>query len=345
MCVMNLQNTFRDVNRDYAVNLIRTICALAGPISILDDAREELRSQGLLAAIRAHDTGLLFDWLAVALSFQGIADAVAQQYMNDHGHATWAAISRDLKVRPACPKLSSYWQFYDCRYEKGSRTCAEPDHLPACPLPTYDLRNGRLNQTAYSLFLFIRDVASGDLISWIDQRLVQADSEPGSPDRLSRLRNALLEPLRHVYGVSDKVLSMALSTLLLGAGRRRKRWLEVGASMVAVDSLVHNFLHRTGILQRLEAAHPIGAACYRPNGCAEIIGLIADSIDARAFNSGFPKVFPRFVQLAIWRYCARSGFNVCNGNKIDDSSSCINDYCRVFARCDRIALKTRDLTL
>ena len=37
-----------------------------------------------------------------------------------------------------------------------------------CPLPSHDLRNGRLNQTAYSLFLFIRDIADGDLIGWID---------------------------------------------------------------------------------------------------------------------------------------------------------------------------------
>src|SRR5262249_4619705 len=158
-----------------------------------------------------------------------------------------------------------------------------------------------------------------------------------------RLRNSLLEPLRHVYGASDKVWSMALSTLLLGADRRRNRWLEVGASMVAVDSLVHNFLQRTGILQRLGASPPIGAACYLPDGCAEIIGFIADCIDARQFNPEFPKAFPRFIQLAIWRYCAQNAFNICNGNKIDDSSSCMNGYCRVFGRCDRIALRARDL--
>jgi hypothetical protein len=49
---------------------------------------------------------------------------------------------------------------------------AEPDHFPACPLPTHDLRNGRLNQAAYSLFLFMRDVANGDL---------SAGSTGGSP--------------------------------------------------------------------------------------------------------------------------------------------------------------------
>jgi len=342
---MSLHVIFRGANREYAVNLIRTICALAGPLSILDDARGDLRHHGVVEAINGYDSGPLFDWLIGQLSFQGIADTVAQQYIDDHGQATWAAVSRDLGHPPSCHKLRSYWQFYDCRYEKGSRTCAEPDHQPDCPLPSHDLRNGRLNQTAFSLYLFIRDVAAGDLVGWIDQRLAEADSEAGEPHRLSRMRNALLEPLRHVYGASDKVWSMALATLLLGVGRRRKRWLEVGTSMVAIDSLVHNFLHRSGILQRLGASHPVGPACYQSAGCAEIIGLVANRIDARQFNPGFPKCFPRFVQLAIWRYCAQAGLNVCNGNKIDDSSSCINDYCRVFARCDRIALRTRDLAL
>jgi hypothetical protein len=138
---------------------------------------------------------------------------------------------------------------------------------------------------------------------------------------------------------------MALSMLLLGIDRHRKRWLEVGASMVAVDSLVHNFLHRTGILQRLNAGHPYGPACYRSDGCSDIIALIADCIDARQFNSDYPKAFPRFVQSAIWRYCAQSQFNVCNGNRIDDSFSCNNQYCRVFDFCDRVALKTRDVAL
>jgi hypothetical protein len=42
------------------------------------------------------------------------------------------------------------------------------------------LRNGRLNQTAYCLYLFIRDIADGDLIGWIDQRLQAANDPAGS---------------------------------------------------------------------------------------------------------------------------------------------------------------------
>jgi hypothetical protein len=66
------------------------------------------------------------------------------------------------------------------------------------------------------LYLFIRDVAGGDLVGWIDRRLNTTATQAG-PDRLARMRAALMEPLKEVHGVSDKVLMMALSNLFLGA--------------------------------------------------------------------------------------------------------------------------------
>jgi hypothetical protein len=86
--------------------------------------------------------------------------------------------------------------------------------------------------------------------------------------------------------------------------------------MIAIDTLVHNFLHRTGILHRFGAPHAYGSACYRPGGCAEVVETVAERIDARTFNPAFPAMLPRFVQHAIWRYCAQTGLDVCNGNRI-----------------------------
>ena len=97
--------------------------------------------------------------------------------------ATWADIDAKVAASPTCPKLQSYWHFHGCRYDKISRTCSEPDHIDGCPLPTHQLRNGRLNQMAYSLFLFIRDIADGDLVGWIDRQFQDAD-DPASPNRL-----------------------------------------------------------------------------------------------------------------------------------------------------------------
>jgi hypothetical protein len=321
-------------NLAYALKIVHATCCLAGSASYLDDIRADL---GISRAIRNHDTPVLFDWLVEALSFQGISDAVALGYMDQHGSVRWADIAEALSRSPSCPKLGGYWRFYDCRYHKGSQTCSEPGHVGACPLPRRPLRNGHLNQMAYSLFLFMRDVADDDFVGWIDRQLGAMD--PQSPDRLPALREAIISPLRNVYGVADKVLAMALSSLLLGAGKQRPLWFEVGATFVAIDTLVHNFLHRTGILSRFCADHPYGDRCYQPGGCAGIIGLLAANIDAREFNPAFPATFPRFVQSAIWRYCAENDLDVCNGNRTDDVSRCGNRHCQLFRRCDRIALR------
>jgi hypothetical protein len=323
---------------DHAVRLIHAICGLAGSSTLIEEIRADLAADKVRAAIRRGDSAAVFDWLIAALSYQGISDQVAYEYMERHGRATWADIDRKLGRGVSCPKLKSYWHFHGCRYDKVSRTCAEPEYIGACPLPSHDLRNGRLNQTAYSLFLFIRDIADGDLIGWIDRQLAAANSPPG-PGRLPRMAAALIEPLRQIYGVSDKVLTMALSCLLLGAPKKLVLWIEVGGGLIAIDTLVHNFLHRTGILARFNAKHAYGAACYRPSGCADIIAAVADRIDARQFNPAFPRTFPRFVQHAIWRHCSQSGLDVCNGNRINDTRRCGNEDCRVRAMCGRVALR------
>ena len=247
---------------DHAVRLIYRVCCLAGSADLIEQIRNENGGAAVRSAIRRHDTATLYDWLMSALSYQGISDRVAYEYMERHGQATWSDLESKLARPVSCPKLKSYWHFHDCRYDKTSRTCAEPCHIDRCPLPGHKLRNGRLNQTAYSLCLFIRDIADGDLVGWIDSRLKDAD-DPTVADRLGRMREALIEPLRQVYGVADKVLTMALSCILLAAPKDRPRWIEVGGSMIAIDTLVHNFLHRTGILRRLMLTIPMALPATR----------------------------------------------------------------------------------
>jgi hypothetical protein len=312
---------------EYAARLIYQVCCFAGSFNLI----EEFHDQQLCAAIERHDSAVFFDRLTVAFSFQGISNEVASSYMRRHGRATWRAVRKSLAEQPTCSKLKTYWHFHDCRFERTKFICAAPDHIKTCPLPKHRLRNGHLNQIAYSLFLFIRDIADGDLIGWIDNRLDRSNDEA--------VRNALIEPLRNVYGVSDKVLAIGLSSILIGAADVRPRWLEVGVQLIAIDTLVHNFLHRTGILRQFKASHAYGPDCYRPGGCAAIIRSVADRVDARVFNRAFPRNFPRFVQLAIWSYCGQEAFNICNGNRIDDRNRCQNRYCRLHASCGRIRLK------
>ncbi len=315
----------------HARELIYAVCCVAGSTSIF-----ELHSARAMA-IQQHNTTKLFEWLVYVFSFQGIADGIADSYIERHGVPSWAEIEIGLEDA-ACPKLNSYWRFSGCGYRKSAGTCSRPDYFSRCPLPRHQLRNGRLNQIAYALFLFIRDIADGDLVRWIDRQLAQAD-QPHGPDRIGRMIESLAGPLRHIHGISDKVLMMSLSSLLLAS--ERPLWREVGANMIAVDTLVHNFLHRTGILNRFGAEHSYGEACYQPGACADVIRQLASTIDASQFNPTYPRCFPRFVQNAVWRYCAQAGLNECNGNRIDDRHGCENGYCRLYWRCDRKPLKSR----
>jgi hypothetical protein len=319
----------------HAVDLIFGTCCLAGAPSVIADFIDEDK----LNAIGEHDTAALFNLLVRAFSHQGTSDVVAHDYMQRHGTPTWRGIESELSrgSEPSCEKLGSYWQFSQCRYDKTSRTCNEPDHLDDCPLPTHMLRNGRLNQMAYSLFLFMRDIAAGDFVGWINDQLATV---PASDHSTLDRQKALIGPLRNMYAVSDKVLTMALSGLLIAGSKHYPAWLEVGVGMVAVDTLVHNYLHRTGILDRFDAGHQYGPRCYQAGYCADILQVVSRYIDARQFDPSFPAVFPRFVQHAIWRYCSQNGRDICNGNRINDRLSCDNIYCQLSSICDKTALKS-----
>ena len=90
-----------------------------------------MQADGVRAAIRKRDTAAVFDWLIAALSYQGISDQIAYDYMEQHGYVRWDDINQKLAHGATCPKLKSYWHFHGCRYDKLSRTCAEPDHIGA----------------------------------------------------------------------------------------------------------------------------------------------------------------------------------------------------------------------
>lgn len=322
-----------------SVNIVEKVCELAGSRHLLNVGDNPARNR-LSQAIDGHDTPFLFDWLVRLFSFQGISDRVASSYIDRHGSARWRDVHSSLSKRTRCSRLSTYWQFYGCGYDKMRQTCAEPTLFGRCPLPRHRLRNGRLNQTAYSLFLFIRDVAEGDLVGWLDKQC--QNHTPNLPSAVAHWTEAIVGPLRNVFGVSDKVVAMALSDLLLAAPETRAGWHELGFSLVAIDTLVHNFLCRTGIANSAGHIHAYGPNCYKENGCAQIIREISAKIDARRFNAIYPEYFPRFVQHAIWRFCSAEAFDVCNGNRIDDSRRCQNTSCQLFEGCKRLILKPKN---
>ena len=112
---------------DHAVRVIYRVCCLAGSASLVDRMRADLDADGVRAAMRKHESAAVFDWLFAALSYQGIADQIAYDYMEQHGYVQWDDINQKLSQGATCPKLQSYWHFHGCGYNKLRRTCTEPD--------------------------------------------------------------------------------------------------------------------------------------------------------------------------------------------------------------------------
>ena len=99
---------------------------------------------------------------------------------------------------------------------------------------------------------------------------------------------------------------MTLSSLLLGVVQGRQRWVEVGGSMIAVDTLVHNFLHRSGILDRLNAGHRYGPICYREeSGCVGVLEAVAqyDVLRKVTVGEGNLRNFATSISTYRWAIC------------------------------------------
>ena len=108
--------------------------------------------------------------------------------------------------------------------------------------------------------------------------------------------------------------------------------------MIAIDTLVHNFLHRTGILARFEPTTPMARPATR---------LAAAPTLSRPWPPGSTPGSSIRVSAAVSRGSSSTrsggtapspGLDVCNGNRIDDRKSCDNIYCQIRSNCDRIVL-------
>ena len=58
------------------------------------------------------------------ISYQGIADRVASDYLDRHGRVQWADVKNGLRRPDRCRKLATYWTFHGCGYRKSAARCA-----------------------------------------------------------------------------------------------------------------------------------------------------------------------------------------------------------------------------
>jgi hypothetical protein len=184
--------------------------------------------------------------------------------------------------------------------------------------------------------LFIRDVCKGDIIAFIDNIVNANIVQPPKGTGVADARDELVAEVSNVYGVGNKLASMALSNLLM-CDRRKKRWNVVGQSMIAVDGLVHNLLHRTGILKLYAAEHKYGNKCGKL--CVKVIDDLAHDIDTRQFNEKYPQYFPMFVRNSLWSFCSESERNICSKKPNPTTGLCRKQgICPIYESCPKIAL-------
>ena len=117
------------------------------------------------------------------------------------------------------------------------------------------MKRGALNQMAFSLYFFLRDVCVRDFYAFVRDHF--GEGQPSAEAVNERLHD-FIGKITTIANVGPKLAHMALSGLFL---TRYPGWdyRQVGLHMIAVDSLVHTFLHRTGILANYEVDHLVGA--------------------------------------------------------------------------------------
>jgi hypothetical protein len=277
-------------------------------IYLTDSPEAQAIVDQMIHAKLPHKSIKLYQYLMEAFLLSGGGDQSNHGYYAKQNHKpTFNRVKRALQGAD-CPKLAMFETFKGCGYRKGTRKCNEPAWLSTCPLPGFDMKRGALNHMAFSLYFFLRDVCRRDFYAYVTDHFGQAGGA------INDLLETFIGKVTTIANVGPKLAHMALSCLFLTT---YPGWdyRQVGAHMIAVDSLVHNFLRRTGILGSYQLDHAYGPRCHAQNGCLGVIHDLAKHIDCREFNPTLPPDFPRFVQYHIWAYCGQAGENICNGNK------------------------------
>src|SRR5580693_3632325 len=82
----------------HATRLIFRVCHIAGTAAFIEESGLGPEGKDLRKAIRSRNTAALFDHLVAALSYQGISDEVAKNFMDRHGLASWHVIESALQA-------------------------------------------------------------------------------------------------------------------------------------------------------------------------------------------------------------------------------------------------------
>ncbi len=114
-----------------------------------------------------HKSIKLYQYFLESFLLSGGGDQSNQNYYNNQKYKpTFNRVKRALQAAQ-CPKLTSFEAFKGCGYRKTTNNCTEPAFRGSCPLPRFDMKRGALNQMAFSLYFFRRDVCRRDFYTFV----------------------------------------------------------------------------------------------------------------------------------------------------------------------------------
>ena len=250
--------------------------------------------------------------------------------MAQHGSPDFERLET-LVPQAACEWSSGVSALQNCGFRKTANTCSNPTGLSECVVGKVPARNGLLARLAIGLTYWSLEKPHRTPWAWLESERVQF---VGSP---AEFAESLVTDFSRLFGVSNKVGSMLVSDILLGVGLKSSFYVEAGTSLLVIDRLVHNLLIRCGAVEAAGKAHAFGSGCYQHGGCRGLLLTAFDGVDASRINDAWPSAVPRIFQHALWRHCAGSEGNVCNGNQIRGDQRCAQ-RCPAKGNCARLPL-------
>lgn len=296
-------------------------------VAIDPDYVEDVRRRW--SSLRVAGPEIIAGKLFEIANYQGMSDRAASSWLSTNGNPDFQELALRLP-HERCECAGSVDGISRCGYLRSQRVCKHPALLARCIVPTIPARKGQLARLAVALNYWAAELPHRSLGTWARSKLKRGEPRAGGA--------AMVEDLKRLPGVSDKVASMIASDVAIGLSTGSDALLRAGASLIVVDSLVHNMLQRTGAILAVGKPHAFGSGCYALGGCHELIVSFSETIDAHTYNPAWPRLAPRMLQHALWRFCAGSELNICNGNQIPAGRKCESGCCPAANHCARLAL-------
>jgi len=280
--------------------------------------------------IREGDSKEIFKSLILYGQFQGIADKNAFSYLERHSSineiADFDTLKEGVKDSP-CPALKSFSAFRNCDYKKSEHNCRYGREF-GCILKELDCRKGSINIMIGSAFLFLKEYYQESMVNFIKEGAKHEDKKFFYTRELLKIRN--IGPQTASLFLTDLFNPFFFGYKVKGIDHN---------DFIVIDTLVHNFFHRTGILKALGREHNYNSEfCHTEEYCKGIILEIAQKVDIRDLleDDNFQAFEPRLIQLCIWLQCADEG-RKCGGGVCNEKGPFCND-CNVELMCDKLMI-------